>query len=305
MIETVAKHRSLGIRRLLARHMARESGRKVMSPDNPRALARARLNKAGDRVPCAPGVAIEQIEYAGRPALDMRPADARAGAILFLHGGGYSLGSAQSHKPYASKLAAALNLRTVSLDYRLAPEHVYPAAVEDACDALVALREDTEGPLLVAGDSAGGGLTLSSVLAHRELGRPMPDGLFLISPWVDLSGSGESLKTRERVDPMLKPHFLTRGVELYLDGTDPTDPGASTLFADLSGLPPTLIQVGDHEILLDDSKRLYKRLKEAGVAVTCEIWEAMFHDFQLFGPLLPEADMSLRHVQDWARAHQL
>lgn len=299
MIETVAKQPGLGLRRLLARRMARESGRKAMSPDNPRGLSRARLDKAGDRVPSASGVTIEQIEYAGRPALDMRPADARPGAILFLHGGGYSLGSAQSHKPYASKLAAALKLRLVSLDYRLAPEDVYPAGVEDACDALIQLRKETEGPLIVSGDSAGGGLTLSSVIAHRDAGHAMPDALYLISPWADLTMSGESVRTREAADPMLKPHFLKRGAELYLDGKDPADPGPSALFAELSGLPPTLIQVGNDEILLDDSTRLYERMKAAGVEVTCEVWDAMFHDFQLFSPLLPEADRSLERVQRW------
>ena len=303
MIETVSKQPGLGLRRFLARRMAREAGRKVMSPDNPRQLARARMNKAGDRVPTAPGVAVSESEFAGRPALEFRPEDARPGAILFFHGGGYCLGSPQSHKPFISKLAAALNLRAIAPDYRLAPEHVFPAAVDDGTDALETLRKQTEGPLLVAGDSAGGGLTLASVIAHRDAGRPMPDALYLMSPWTDLSASGESTRTHAARDPMLKPNYLARGAELYLDGADPSDPAASPLFADLKGLPPTLIQVGAREILLDDSRRLAAALETAGVEVRCEVWEQMFHDFQLFSPLLPEADQALAHVKAWASDH--
>jgi acetyl esterase/lipase len=300
MIETVAKQPGLGLRRVLARRLARQTGLKVMSPDNPRQLARARLNKAGDRVPTAPGVAVDEIEFAGRPALDFRPAGARPGAILFFHGGGYILGSPQSHKPFVSRLAAALNIRAIAPDYRLAPEHVFPAAVEDGADALALLRKEIDGPILVAGDSAGGGLTLASVIAQRDAGRAMPEGLYLMSPWTDLTASGDSTKTRAAADPMLKPGYLARGAELYLDGADPASPTASPLFADLKGLPPTLIQVGAREILLDDSRRLAAAMETAGVEVRCEVWEEMFHDFQLFSPLLPEADQSLAHVKAWA-----
>ncbi len=303
MIETISKQPGLGLRRFLARRMARQTGLKVMSPDNPRGHARARLDKAGDRVPTAPGVSVAKIDYAGRPALEFLPDEPGPGAILFFHGGGYILGSPQSHKPFVSRLAAALNVRAIAPDYRLAPEHVFPAAIEDGVDALAKLRGETEGPLVVAGDSAGGGLTLASVIAHRNAGRPMPDGLYLMSPWSDLTASGDSTRTCAQADPMLKPDYLARGAELYLDGADPRDPAASPLFADLQGLPPTLIQVGAREILLDDSRRLAKAMSEAGVAVRCEVWEEMFHDFQLFSPLLPEASTALDHVKAWARDH--
>ncbi len=302
MIETVSKQPGLGLRRFLARRMARQTGLKVMSPDNPRQLARARINKAGERVPTAPGVAVNAIEFAGRPALEFRPEAARPGALLFFHGGGYVLGSPGSHKPFISRLAAALNMRAVAPDYRLAPEHVFPAAVEDGTDALDALRRQTDGPLLVAGDSAGGGLTLASVIAHRDAGRPMPEGLYLMSPWTDLSASGESTRAKAGADPMLQPRYLARGAELYLDGADAADPAASPLFAELGGLPPTLVQVGAREILLDDSRRLASAMADAGVEVRCEVWEEMFHDFQLFSPLLPEADQALAHVKTWAGA---
>lgn len=303
MIETVSKSPGLGLRRVLARRMAREAGLKVMSPDNPRGLARARLNKAGDRVPTAPGVTVESTQLAGCPALSFTPQGAREGAILFFHGGGYCLGSPQSHKPFISRLAAALKLKAFAPEYRLAPEHVWPAAVEDGTDALAELRKQTRGPLLVAGDSAGAGLTLASVIAHRDAGRDMPQALYLMSPWADLTASGASIEANAAIDPMLKPYYLARAAESYLDGHDPADPAASPLFADLKGLPPTLIQVGQREILLDDSRRLATRMKEAGVTVQCEVWEEMFHDFHLFSPLLTEADTALDHVKAWAADH--
>lgn len=300
MIETIKKQPGLGLRRMFARHLARQAGLKVMSPENPRQLARARIDKGGDRAPIAEGVKVSQIELAGRPALHFKPAETRPGGLLFLHGGGYCIGSPQSHKPYVSQLARALKVEAWSLDYRLAPEHVCPAAVEDGSDALAELRGKVDGPLIISGDSAGGGLTLASVIRHRDAGRAMPDGLFLLSPWTDLSASGESSKSRAHKDPMLKPHYLQQGAALYLDGRDAQDPEASPLFADLSGLPPTLIQVGEDEILFDDSTRLTEKMQAAGVDVTCEVWEAMWHDFQLFAPVLPEAIVSVGHVKRWA-----
>ncbi len=299
MIETIRKQPGLGLRRMFARHLARQAGLKVMSPENPRQLSRARIDAGGDRAPIAAGVSVSETEVAGRDALHFLPENARPGGLLFLHGGGYCIGSPQSHKPYVSQLARAFGVEAWSLDYRLAPEHVCPAAIEDGSDALAELRAKIDGPLIVAGDSAGGGLTMASVIRHRDAGRPMPDGLFLISPWVDLSGSGDSIKSRASADPMLKPHYLEQGGALYLDGRDAQDPEASPLFADLTGLPPTLLQVGEDEILYDDSIRLAEKMRDAGTDVTCEVWQAMWHDFQLFGPVLPEAAVSLKHVQAW------
>lgn len=303
MIETIEKQGGLGIRRFFARRLARQAGKKIMSPDVPRQIARARMDAGGDRAPIAPGVRVDTIELAERPALRFTPDGARSGALLYLHGGGYCLGSPQSHKPFVSRLAAALKLEAVSLDYRLAPEHVCPGAIEDGADALAALRKQTDGPLILAGDSAGGGLALASLARHRAAGRPMPDLLYLISPWSDLSGSGDSTRTRADADPMLKPHYLARGAELYLDGRDPRDPEASPLFADHAGFPPTFIQVGEVEILRDDSLRLTERMQAAGVDVTCEVWDGMWHDFHLFAPILPEADLAIDRLQAWAGPH--
>ena len=303
MMETVDKRGGLGLRRWFGRRLARRAGRMSLSPDQPRQIQRAYLDKAGERLPDAPGVRVEAVEFAGRPALRFVPEDPRPGALLYLHGGGYSRGSPASHRPLVSRLSRTFALEAIALSYRLAPEHVCPAAVEDGFDALSRLRDETAGPLLLAGDSAGGGLALASALRQRSAGGAAPEALYLLSPWTDLSLSGESVKTRASVDPMLTPEALQAGAALYLDGRDPRDPQASPLFADLAGLPPTFIQVGDDEVLLDDSIRLHDRLEAAGVTAQCEVWRAMWHDFQMFAPVVTEADEALHRARDWLAPH--
>ena len=300
VIETVAKQGSLSLRRLLARHMARTAGKTVMSPENPRQIARKRMDAGADRLPTPDDIRIEQIEVSGLSALSFTPAEVRPGLLLFLHGGGYCLGSANSHRPLVTRLSKALRIKAISVDYRLAPEHVFPCAVDDGNAALNWAMSQSDGPVLIAGDSAGGGLTLASLLRQREQGRPLPQGVYLISPWTDLTGSGESTKSRAKADPMLKPDWLTTGAQLYLEDTPADTPEASPLFADLSGLPPMLIQTGDDEILRDDSIRFAEKLEQAGVPVHCEIWTALWHDFPLFAPLLPEADLALERLTNWA-----
>mgnify|MGYP002725615850 FL=1 len=158
----------------------------------------------------------------------------------------------------------------------------------------------SDGPVLIAGDSAGGGLALASLLRQREQGRSLPQGVYLISPWTDLTASGDSARTRANADPMLKPDWLAAGAQLYLEDTPASTPEASPLFADLTGLPPMFIQTGDDEILRDDSIRFAEKLEQAGVPVHCEIWKALWHDFPLFAPLLPEADLALERLKTWA-----
>jgi len=303
MIETVQKRSGLRLRNFFGRRMARKTGRNALSADQPYQLQRARMDKAAERTPCAAGVKIERIEYAGRPALKFSPPEPRPGSILYLHGGGYSRGSAQSHKPLVSRLSKLFALEAVSLDYRMAPEHVFPAAVEDAADALAQMTREIEGPILLAGDSAGGGLALASVLRRFKSGGTAPDAIYLISPWTDLSMSGESLAGREKADPMLTPDNLRAGVELYLDGAEPENPEASPLFADFDGFPPVFIQAGTDEILLSDSTRLHDRLTADDIPVHCEVWQGMWHDFQLFSPIIPEADHALARARDWLTPH--
>ncbi|TGY90420.1 alpha/beta hydrolase [Marinicauda algicola] len=303
MIEHIRTRSPISLRRWLGRRMAAKAGRTSLSPDNPPEVARAMMDKAGERVPAASGVEIGRIEYAGRPALRFIPPSPRPGALLFLHGGGYSRGSSHSHKPVVSRLSKALSLEAVSLDYRLAPEHPCPAGIEDALAAFRTLRSDVQGPILVAGDSAGGGLTLAMTLRLKAGGETLPDALYLISPWTDLTMSGDSAKTLDGIDPMLRAHYLDKGAAIYAGKTDRAHPDCSPLFGDLSGLPPTLIQVGSDEVLLDDSTRLAQRLEAAGVEVRCEVWERMWHDFPLFAPLLPEADRAIARVADWAHGY--
>ncbi|WP_439636416.1 alpha/beta hydrolase [Oceanicaulis sp.] len=300
MIERVPKQSAVSIRRLLARHMARTAGKTVMSPENPRQIARKRMDAGADRLPTPDDVKIESTTLAGLNALSFTPDDHRPGLLLFLHGGGYCLGSSKSHRPLVTRLAKALKIKAISVDYRLAPEHVFPCAVEDGTSALNWAMSHSDGPVLIAGDSAGGGLALASMLRQREQGRPMPQGVYLISPWTDMTASGESTRTRAKSDPMLKPDWLMAGAALYLEDTPADTPEASPLFAELTGFPPVFIQTGDAEILRDDSIRFAEKLEQAGVPVQCEIWETLWHDFPLFAPLLPEADMALERLTQWA-----
>ena len=300
VIERVPKQSAVSIRRLLARHMARTAGKTVMSPENPRQIARKRMDAGADRLPTPDDIKIESTTLAGLNALSFTPDDHRPGLLLFLHGGGYCLGSPKSHRPLVTRLAKALKIKAVSVDYRLAPEHVFPCAVEDGTSALNWAMSHSDGPVLIAGDSAGGGLALASILRQREQGRPLPQGVYLISPWTDMTASGESTRTRAKSDPMLKPDWLMAGAALYLEDTPADTPEASPLFAELTGFPPVFIQTGDAEILRDDSIRFAEKLEQAGVPVQCEIWEALWHDFPLFAPLLPEADMALERLTQWA-----
>jgi acetyl esterase/lipase len=203
-----------------------------------------------------------------------------------------------THRGLVSRLALAGEARVLAIDYRLAPEHPFPSALEDtlaACRWLIAEGIPPER-LIIGGDSAGGGLTLATALSLRDAGDPLPAALVCISPWTDLTFSGESVRTRANIDPVLKPHFDGAYTRSYTGEHNPTHPLISPLFADLRGLPPTLIHVGNNEILLSDSTRLEEKMKATGVDVTLEIWEGMWHVFQVFAPYLPEADQSIRKI---------
>lgn len=214
--------------------------------------------------------------------------------VLYLHGGGYVLGSLDTHAELMARVAMSCRAPVLGVDYRLAPEHPYPAAIDDALASYEHLIEAGIKPeaIVLAGDSAGGGLALALLLKLKELGKPMPAGAVLFSPWSDLTGSGDSVKSRGDVDPMISPGMLNPMAELYLSGTNADDVLASPLFGDLAGLPPLLIQVGDHEILLDDSTRLATAAQSAGVKTEIEIYPGGFHVFQN-QPHLPESAEAL------------
>jgi monoterpene epsilon-lactone hydrolase len=224
--------------------------------------------------------------------------------VLYLHGGGYTIGSIKTHRCLAGWISRAAQARVLLIDYRLAPENPFPAAVEDSVAAYRFMLDAGVKPsrTTVAGDSAGGGLVVATLVAIRDAGLPMPGAAVCISPWVDLEGTGESMKTKASVDPMVADGGLADMASAYLGGKDPRTPLASPLYADLKGLPPMLVQVGTAEVLLDDSTRLAQRLRAVGVDVTYEPWENMIHVFQIFVPMLDEAKQAVAAIGEFIRA---
>jgi acetyl esterase/lipase len=224
--------------------------------------------------------------------------------MLYLHGGGYVAGSIDSHRNLTGHLAKAMGCPVLALDYRLAPEHPHPAAVEDATKAYRWLLAQglASDRIVVSGDSAGGGLTMAMLVALRDSGDPLPAAGIPISPWVDLEAGGESIRTRDGVDPMVSGASLRTISAMYLgDDGDPHDPLAAPLHADLSGLPPLLIHVGDHEVLLDDSTRLAANAEAANVDVTLEVWPEMVHVWHASAGFVPEADQAVARIAEFAR----
>jgi phosphinothricin tripeptide acetyl hydrolase len=224
--------------------------------------------------------------------------------VLYLHGGGYVIGSPRSHRHLAAAIAGAAGASALLLDYRLAPEHPFPAAVEDATAAYRWLLDQATAPerIVIAGDSAGGGLTVATLLALREARVPLPAGGVCISPWVDLTCSGASYRTMAAADPIVRRAGVEEMARAYLGATPPRTPLASPLFADLRGLPPLLIHVGSDEVLLDDAVQLAERAKAAGVDATLEIYDRMIHVWHWFLPMLDEAQTAVEAIGRFVRS---
>ena len=218
--------------------------------------------------------------------------DGASGTLLYLHGGGYFACSPETHRPITAGFAKR-GLDVFAPDYRLAPENPFPAAVDDAVAVYRALVAAGTPPdkIVVGGDSAGGGLTLSMLLTLRKAGDTLPAAAILFSPWTDLAGTGETLKTNSARDAMFDGKGMEQASGPYLNGVDPRDPVASPIYADLSGLPPMLIHAGSYEVLLDDSRRLAQRATAAGTPATLKTWPVVPHVWQLFP--IPEARESL------------
>ena len=209
--------------------------------------------------------------------------------VLVFHGGGYVIGSFKSHGGWASRFADRTGSTVVLVGYRLAPEHPFPAAVDDAVQALEWLQQsDAPDSIAVAGDSAGGGLALAALVAARDRGMPMVAGAALMSPWTDLSFTGESLVTRAEQDPMVAEDMIRVMADHYVSSADSSDPLVSPVYANLTGLCPLQIHVGDDEILLDDSRRIGENARRDGVECSVTVWDEMLHVFPYFAPLLPE-----------------
>lgn len=233
------------------------------------------------------------------------PPRASRGTILYIHGGGYVACSPATHRPITAALARLTGCRVVSVDYRRAPEHPFPAALNDVFAAWEWLLESGVPPasIAVAGDSAGGGLTLALLVRARDAGHALPACAVCFSPWTDLAGTGASATTNDGRCAMFHPENTAAFSAAYLAGASPLDPRASPLYADVHGLPPVLFQVGSTELLLDDSRRMHERLRDAGVESRIEIFDDVLHCWQMLDGLVPEARAALRQASSFISTH--
>lgn len=273
--------------------------REGVATDVPLAVARREWEEAAKKAGVPPGVGIVPVDVVGRPGEWVESPGADRGRVLFyLHGGGYRSGSCVTHRDLAARLSLASGTRVLLLEYRLAPEHPFPAAVEDAAAGYRWLIGGISPEnVVIGGDSAGGGLALATMVRLREQGVALPAAAVLLSPWVDLTMTGPSIRTHAGLDPSGSREKLAEAADLYLAGADPKDPLASPLYADLRGLPPMLIQVGDHELLLSDSTRL----AEAAEAATLDVWEEMWHVWHLSADELPEGRHAIKRAGEFVR----
>ncbi|HXN86854.1 MAG TPA: alpha/beta hydrolase [Candidatus Binataceae bacterium] len=280
--------------------------RPVADPNASIEQVRAGFEAMGSMLPVEADIKAEPVSAGGVKAEWVTaPGAESTRAILYLHGGGYVIGSINTHRALAGRLSRAAKARVLLIDYRLAPEHPFPAAVDDSVAAyrwmlaqgLKATR------IAVAGDSAGGGLTAATLVAIRDAKLPVPAAGALLSPWVDLEGIGESMTTKDAADPMVHKDGLVGMAKAYLAGKNPRTPLAAPLYAELAGLPPLLIQVGTSETLLDDASRFSERAKKAGVNVTYEPWDKMIHVWQLFAPMLDEGQQAIEKIGAFISKH--
>ena len=252
-------------------------------------------------------VTCERVSAGGVDGEWISPANAPEDkAILYFHGGGFRIGSVASHRDLIAQIALASGCRVLAINYRLAPEHRFPAALDDAIAAYGWMldRGLKSANIAFAGDSAGGNLVLAAMLALRERRLPLPSSAVLMSPWTDLAATGASYVSRAEADPIHQRAMILALAKNYLGGHgDPYDPLVSPLYADPRGLPPLLIQVGDRETVLDDSAIFADMARAAGVDVNLEVWDGMIHVFQMFGAELPEAHQAIASIAGFLNRH--
>ncbi len=256
-------------------------------------------------IPEAPeGTSTIRFDAWGVPGVRISVSRSRSGFhILYLHGGGYVSGSPSHYRDFMWRIAQASRASVLCINYRLAPEHPFPAPLDDTVNAYRWLLAQGAQPARIAimGDSAGGGLAFAALLRLRAQGLPMPAALVALSPWTDLAMTGKSFRKNASKDPMLKPERAANCARMYLAGADPFDPYASPLYGDHSGLPPALIQVGSDEILRDDSVRIADKLRSAGCSVKIDIWARMPHVWQVYARALPEARKAIAQIGTFLR----
>lgn len=259
------------------------------------------MSKIPDDISCEP-VKINSIEGEWITA----PGVKQDKVLLYLHGGAFVAGSIDTHRDLISRISRAGNIKVLAINYRLAPEHPFPASLMDAFNSyqwLISEKDFNPKNIIIGGDSAGGTLTLSVLIKIRNEDQPLPKAAFCISPATDMTGSGESYTTKADVDPFLTPELGDLVSDNYLKDVDPKNPLVSTLFADLHRLPPIYIQVGTSEILLDDSKKIAEKLEASGVDVELEIWEDMIHVFAAFASFAPESREAIEKIGDFIKKH--
>ena len=267
---------------------------------------RAEYDEIAGRHPPPSDVTHQPVDAGGVSAEWLSgPRSSDNSVILYLHGGCYATGSVDTHRDLMTRLSSEASIRVLGLNYRLAPMHPFPAAVEDAAAAYRWLLGNGFEPARIAivGDSAGAGLALATTITMREQGLPLAGAIVCLSPWVDLAVTGASMESKASEDPIVSREMLLGWGKLYLGDHDPRTPLASPLYADLDQLPPLLIQVGSAEVLLDDSIRLAERASAAGVNTTLEVWPDMIHVWQSFAPILPEARQAIERIGKFVRTH--
>ncbi len=266
--------------------------------------SRAMFEQMTAAFPLPPGVTSTPVDAGGiRAEWITTPGANDEQTIYWLHGGGYCIGSINTHRGLLARISGATRARVLAIDYRLAPEDPFPAAVEDAVAGYLWLLSSGVDPaqIVIGGDSAGGGLTVATLVALKHDAKPLPAAGVCISPWTDLALTGESLATKAEADQMIKNDGIRRVRDAYVGTFNPNTPLVSPIYAELSGLPPLLIQVGENEVLLDDSTRLAERAEAAGVDVTLEVWPEMIHVWHFFAAMLPEGQQAIDRIGEWVR----
>ena len=259
-------------------------------------VARGFLDGLGDAFSPPDGLRIEETRLGGRPA-ERIVARAEGPVVLYLHGGGYVIGSLKSHRHLAGLLAREIEGTVIALDYRLAPEAPFPAALDDALAAWRDLTgQEKPGRCAIAGDSAGGGLAFATTIAARDAGLPLPGALVGISPWVNLGAENPSYDRLAAVDPLLSRDVCAYFAPRYAGTTQVRDPRISPLFARLEGLPPTLIQIGDREVFFGDACDMHEKLVSAGIDTTLAVWKEMFHVWHLYWPMLEDGRAAIAEI---------
>ncbi len=277
---------------------------KRVSPDSNVVAVRRLFEKMQSRKQLARNVVVREATIEGVACEWLIPQGCEDAPILYyLHGGAYLTGSPTTHRQMLSYIARESGVRALLPDYALAPENTYPAGLNDCLSVyrgLLAAGANAKH-ILIGGDSAGGGMAMAALLSLREAGDDLPIAAVLLSPWLDLTASGESMQTRAKKDPWFRQDYMQEIARMYCPEGDLEDPMLSPVFADVAGLPETLIQVGDHEILLSDSTRLADKIAASGGNVTLQVWPEMWHVFQFFVRQMPESKQAIRDIAKFIR----